>query len=98
MAPRSNTLTIQALVRGSAEHNPNGIALAAPGRQPLAYRQLLVQIAAVSETLHALGAGRGLRIATLLRSGPETAVLSLAAMSQATLAPINPDLTAAELE
>jgi acyl-CoA synthetase (AMP-forming)/AMP-acid ligase II/thioesterase domain-containing protein/acyl carrier protein len=90
--------TIAHLITAGIERNPTGVALAAPGREALAYRHLLEQTRTVSAALNDLGAGRGARIATLLPSGPETAVLSLAVMSHAALAPLNPDLTPTELE
>jgi len=98
MPPHGNKLILPAALRGGFERNSTGIAIEAPGREPLAYHQLLEQTRAVSRTLQALGVRPGVRVATLLRSGPETAVLSLAVMSCAALTPLNPDLTATELE
>jgi acyl-CoA synthetase (AMP-forming)/AMP-acid ligase II/thioesterase domain-containing protein/acyl carrier protein len=90
--------TVAHLIKAGVERNPTGVALAAPGRKPLVYQQLLEQTRSVSAALFDLGLGRGARTATLLPAGPETAVLSLALMSHAALAPLNPDLTPTELE
>ncbi len=79
-------LVEQARTRGSSA------AMLSPGRQTLSYEALSAQIEGTGAALAAMGIGRGARVALALANGPETAVLTLAAMVWATCAPLNPAL------
>lgn len=78
------------LVEGAARERPDATAIAAPGRSPLSYRRLSLQVQHVGEILTAMGLGRNDRIALVLPDGPEMAVAFLAIAARATAAPLNP--------
>ncbi|MEJ6021948.1 AMP-binding protein [Ramlibacter sp. PS4R-6] len=92
------TSTVLEQIERQAAATPDAIAIAAHGRSPLAYRQLVAHIRATAEALNRAGAGRGDRVGIVMPGGPEmaTAVLSVAAAAVAT--PVNPDFKQAEYE
>lgn len=67
-------------------------AILGPGRTLLTYRELYQCLQQAGAALAAAGQGRGNRIALALPDGPDLAVATLAAMSFATCAPLNPAL------
>ncbi|MFN0177993.1 MAG: acyl--CoA ligase [Gemmatimonadales bacterium] len=73
-------------------------ALLAPGRDPLTYAALREQVARTTAVLQARGLGRGDRVAIVLPNGPELAAAFLSIATGATAAPLNPALSAIELE
>jgi oxalate---CoA ligase len=83
-------LTIHHLLGAQAARTPDAIAIAAPGRTLLTYRQLLIQVDNVVKMLDLMGLGRGDRIAMVLPNGPEMAVAFLGVAAGATCAPLNP--------
>src|SRR6516162_8777120 len=83
----SQGASVRDLLRGQAEMNPDAIAIAAPGRPPLCYRDLCAQIDDTVAQLNAHGLGRNDRVAIVLPNGPEMAVAFLAVASGATAAP-----------
>lgn len=95
--PRPMRTVHQILLR-YAEHTPNGIAITAPGREPLTYQRLLQRVNRHACQLAAIGVRRTDRVAIVLPNGPETAVAVLSVMLGATCAPLNPGYRQAELE
>ena len=92
----ANADAIHRLIAARADRDPDAVAIAAPGRSPLAYDGLRRHLDETVGALNALGLGRGDRVALALPDGPETAVAFLAVASTAAAAPLNPALTAAE--
>lgn len=66
------------------------VALVAPGRPALTYRQLRDNVVALAGQLNSFGLGRGDRIAIAMGNGPEMALTFLATAMCATAAPLNP--------
>ena len=81
-----------------AARNADGIAIAAPGRPPLSYGRLRLQIDEVAKTLTTLGIGRCSRVALAVPNGPEMAVAFASVASCATCAPLNPAYGFAEFD
>ena len=86
------------LLRKSAVLNGAAPAIIAEGRKALSYGELLDLIDRTARVLIAMGIKASDRIVVVGSSGPEMAVLTLAVMSVAGCAPLNPLYTAAELE
>ncbi|OAD22414.1 hypothetical protein THIOM_001781, partial [Candidatus Thiomargarita nelsonii] len=59
-------LCLNKLLAAQLNRNPEAIAITAPGRTPLTYRQLNHHINHVVATLNTLGVGRNDRIAIVL--------------------------------
>ena len=74
------------------------IAISAPGRIPLTYRDLRVHVDATLASLNALGVGRNDRVAIVLDNGPEMATCYIACASCTASAPLNPGYRADEFE
>jgi acyl-CoA synthetase (AMP-forming)/AMP-acid ligase II/thioesterase domain-containing protein/acyl carrier protein len=94
---RMAELTVSRLIGEAGARHPQNIAIASPGRKPLTYAQLQDQMQLLGSQMKAAGITRGHRVATLLPAGPEAAVLSLAVMAHASLAPLNPGANRGEL-
>ena len=92
------SMSLSALVSSQAKRSPNAIAICAPGREPLTYARLAVQVSTVVKTLNANGVGRHDRVAIVLPNGPEMAVTFLAVAAGATSAPLNPAYRAKEFD
>ncbi|MCZ8543800.1 acyl--CoA ligase [Mesorhizobium qingshengii] len=73
-------------------------AISAPDRATLTHGGLRRLIAATAERLHALGIGRGDRVAIVLPNGPEMATAFVAVAATASTAPLNPAYRADELD
>jgi len=73
-----------------ADHPAEAPALGAPGRPWLSYGGLRAQSARTVAALHALGVGRGDRVAIVLPNGPEMASAFLTVAQAAATAPLNP--------
>ena len=73
-------------------------AISAPDRPTLTHGGLRRLIAATAERLHALGIGRGDRVAIVLPNGPEMATAFVAVAAAASTAPLNPAYRADELD
>ena len=84
------------LLDAQARCAPDAPAICAPGRRPLSYRGLWLQVSEAAGALGRMGPGRGDRVALVLPNGPEMAVAFLAAASCATCAPLNPAYRADE--
>jgi acyl-CoA synthetase (AMP-forming)/AMP-acid ligase II len=84
--------SIYNLLKSVAERNASAIAIAAPDRQPLAYRRLLRQVEDTVRALASAGLSRNDRVALVLPNGPEMAVAFLAVAS-GQHAPLNPAYT-----
>jgi acyl-CoA synthetase (AMP-forming)/AMP-acid ligase II len=70
---------------------PAQVAIAAPGRSSMTYRNLIQRLSRIQEALHDLGIGRNDRVALALPPGPELAVALLGVASTATCVPMPPD-------
>lgn len=81
--------TLARLIEAAVDRHGRRLAILAPGREPLTYRQLGEVLADAARTLAAAGYGRGSRIAVALPTGPEFAVAVLAVACAATCAPLN---------
>ncbi|MCA0013833.1 acyl--CoA ligase [Mesorhizobium sp. B292B1B] len=73
-------------------------AILAPERTTLTHGGLRSLIAATAGQLHALGIGRGDRVAIVLPNGPEMATSFVAVAATAATAPLNPAYRADELD
>jgi oxalate---CoA ligase len=87
--------TLQQLLAGGADA---AIAISAPGRPALTYRELRTLIAGTLASLNALGVGRNDRVGIVLNNGPEMATCYMACASGTTSAPLNPAYRADEFE
>lgn len=94
--PTPYPLCISHLLAERAERTPEALALLAPGRAPLTYGRLWQLVDDVVQQLHALGVGRGDRVAVVLPNGPEMAVAALAVAAEAICVPLNPAYGARE--
>jgi acyl-CoA synthetase (AMP-forming)/AMP-acid ligase II/acyl carrier protein len=90
--------TVYQLLHGWAKETPEAVALLAPGREPITYRQLFEQIDATIKSLREIGLGRNDRIAIVLPNGVETAALLLGVACAAICAPLNPSYRENEFE
>ncbi|MCJ7706422.1 MAG: AMP-binding protein, partial [Anaerolineales bacterium] len=90
--------SIPQLIREQALRTPEGVAVEAPGRLPLTYRDLWIQVEKQAGALREYGLSGTDRVAMVLPNGPEVAVAFLAAASCAACAPLNPEYRAPELE
>jgi acyl-CoA synthetase (AMP-forming)/AMP-acid ligase II/thioesterase domain-containing protein/acyl carrier protein len=86
------------MVRGAAERDPDGIAIAAPGYPALAYERLWLYLQEVQDALARSGVGRNDRVAVVAPGGPTPASIFLTVAASAICAPLNPALRAAEFE
>jgi acyl-CoA synthetase (AMP-forming)/AMP-acid ligase II len=91
-------LCISRLLAERAERAPDAPALLAPERVPLTYGRLYQHVDDVVQRLHAMGMGRGTRVAVVLPNGPEMAVATLAVAASAICAPLNPAYERREFE
>ncbi|MEI9417700.1 AMP-binding protein, partial [Mesorhizobium sp. Cs1321R2N1] len=73
-------------------------AILAPDRPTLTHGGLRALIKATATQLHALGIGRGDRVAIVLPNGPEMATAFVAVAATASTAPLNPAYRADELD
>ncbi len=90
--------TVHRLLESHAARMPDATAIIAPGRSPLSYRELLRQTQYVVSVLNSAGVGRNDVVAVALPNGPELATALFGVMAGATCAPLNPALTAVELD
>lgn len=89
---------IGALLAFHARTIPAAPALLAPGRPPLTYGALGAGIAHLVQTLRGHGIAPGDRIAVALPRGADSALALIAVASSCACVPVNPDLTADELQ
>src|SRR4029450_5971493 len=89
---------IPQMLADHAAHNPDALALLAPGRPPLTYSRLHQHIHDVRQMLQAIGLGRHDRIAVVLPNGPERAVACLSMSAVATCVPLNPACGSSEFD
>jgi amino acid adenylation domain-containing protein len=98
-AAEAETLAdIGSLLAFHARTMPAAPALLAPGRPPLNYGALGARIAHLVQTLRGLGIAPGDRIAVALPRGADSALALIAVASSCACVPVNPDLTADELQ
>jgi acyl-CoA synthetase (AMP-forming)/AMP-acid ligase II len=89
------TDTVLRLLESGRDGDP---AVLASGREPLTFGELRARVEGAVTSLRAHGIGLGDRVAIALPNGPELATLFLAVAGCAVAAPLNPALTATELE
>ncbi|MET4069814.1 amino acid adenylation domain-containing protein [Bradyrhizobium sp. S3.2.6] len=89
---------IGGLLAFHARTMPAAPALLAPGRPPLNYGALGARTAHLVQTLRGLGIAPGDRIAVALPRGADSALALIAVASSCACVPVNPDLTADELQ
>ncbi|WP_027532798.1 non-ribosomal peptide synthetase [Bradyrhizobium sp. WSM3983] len=89
---------IGSLLAFHARTTPEAPALLAPGRPPLIYGALGAGIAHLVQTLRGRGIAPGDRIAVALPRGADSALALIAVASSCACVPVNPDLTADELQ
>src|ERR1700687_4767429 len=89
---------IYGLLEKWARETPDACAILAPGSPPLTYNGLYLRVNQAIADLHAMGIGRGDRVAIVLPNSPEMAVPLLAVASTATCAPLNPSYRSTEFE
>ncbi len=87
--------TIGELLRAG---NDSDVALLAPERDPLTYRELRAHIGRTVAALNRLGIGRNDRVAIVLPNGPEMAAAFVSMAAGATTAPLNPAFRREEFE
>ncbi len=73
-------------------------AILAPGRKPASYGMLLACAKDTVRALRSAGIGRSDRVAVVLPNGPEAAAAIISVAAGAVCAPLNPGLTADELQ
>jgi acyl-CoA synthetase (AMP-forming)/AMP-acid ligase II/thioesterase domain-containing protein/acyl carrier protein len=82
--------TIYEFLRFRAEQSADAVAILAPGRLPLTYKELLNQVERTAATLKAGGITAHDRIGIVIPGGPELATAFLSVASVATAIPLNP--------
>jgi len=97
-AARTDASCIHDLISEVASRKPDAIAIAAPGRRPLPYRRLLLQLDDTVRALSGAGLERTDRVALVMPNGPEMAAAFLGVAAGATCAPLNPAYREEELE
>ena len=90
--------SIERLLAGQAERQPEAAALMFSGRPPITYRSLHEQVTGIRTSLRAAGVASDDRVAIVHPNGPGMAVAFLGVASAATCAPLNPTYAAAEFD
>jgi len=90
--------TVAELIQMHAAASPQAPAIVLPNRAVLSYGALQRQIDDIGAELKRAGIGPGNRVAIVLPDGSELAVAIVAVACHATAVPLNPNLTAAELD
>jgi acyl-CoA synthetase (AMP-forming)/AMP-acid ligase II/thioesterase domain-containing protein/acyl carrier protein len=90
--------TIGAIIRRNAARWPDRAAIVASREVSLTYAMLCREVDRIGVQLRAAGASRTSRIGVLLPDGPELAVAITAIACYAIAVPLNPSLTATELD
>ena len=93
-----SSATILDIVRSSASHDPERVAILAAGRPDCSYDQLVRHVEETQLALARCGLAPGDRVAVVLPNGPEMAAAFLAVSAAATCAPLNPTYREQELE
>jgi oxalate---CoA ligase len=81
--------SIVSVIADRAAHNPDAVALLAPGRRPLTYARLHAEVREIAHAFSAIGIGKNDRIAVVLPNGPEKVLSFLATSAVGTCAPLN---------
>lgn len=90
--------TISSAIRLQAALCPERVAIACSGLPPFSFGELAAAIERIGRQFHAVGIGAASRVGILLPNGPEAAVTAVAAAAHTICYPLNPALSAAELE
>jgi len=90
--------SIERLLAGQAERQPEAAALMFSGGAPITYRSLHEQVTGIRTSLRAAGVASDDRVAIVHPNGPGMAVAFLGVASAATCAPLNPTYAAAEFD
>lgn len=78
------------LVDRRARQDPEAVAIAAPGRRPLRYRDLRLQVDTIGSALRNWDVTENKRVAVAMPNGPEMAVAFVGVSAFAVCAPLNP--------
>jgi len=89
---------LHGLLEHCANAIPDAAAITAPGRKPLTYQHLLIEIEKNAGALTNMGIRRNERVALVLPNGPETATAFLSVSACATSAPLNPGYRTEEFD
>jgi acyl-CoA synthetase (AMP-forming)/AMP-acid ligase II len=87
---QSNLCLLYCLIHEHAEKTPDALAILAPGKEPISYRQLADQLETIAVQLNRMGFRSSDRVAVALPNSPEMATAFLAISSVCTCAPLNP--------
>src|SRR5689334_19073638 len=90
--------TIGDVLAFRAARDPEATAILCAGLEPLSFGNLVRRIQEIGAQLRAAGIGPASRVGIGLQRGPEAALLSVAVCCSATLLPLNPNLSTADLE
>ena len=85
-------------IRRNAAAKPEAMAIVSSGYQPMSYRQLAAQFDAFAAALHSAGLGRASRVAIGLKDAPQAALAIVSVCCAAVAVPLDPNLTAVEIE
>ena len=92
-ARRHSFACLQDLLSDYGRNAPDRLAILAPGRLPMTYGALWMQVNDVVRGLRSAGVGRTDRVAVVLPDGPEAAVAMVAVAAGAVCVPLNPGFT-----
>jgi oxalate---CoA ligase len=81
-----------------AARDPDATAIVCSGLGSLSFSDLVHRIRQIGAQLLAAGIGPGSRVGIALQRGPEAALLNVGVSSLATVLPLNPSLSSAELQ
>ena len=90
--------TISGALRLQAALHPDRVAIACSGLPPLTFGELTRTMERIGDDLRGMGIGAGSRVGILLPNGPEAALVAVALSAHAICYPLNPELSASELQ
>ena len=98
MALKVELKSVGQAIRRNAAAKPEAMAIVSSGYQPMSYRQLAAQFDAFAAALHSAGLGRASRVAIGLKDAPQAALAIVSVCCAAVAVPLDPNLTAVEIE
>jgi oxalate---CoA ligase len=90
--------TLAEAIASHAASRPRSLAIVIEDRKPLTYRALAQQVERVGSALRSAGIGAKNRVAIAMPDGGDLAITIAAVACHATVVPLNPRLTAAEID
>ncbi len=97
-ASKGGLKSIGEVIRGNAAAKPETMAIVSSVYQPLSYRQLVTQFDDFAAALYGAGLGRQSRVAIGLKDAPQAALAIVSVCCTAVAVPLDPNLTAVEIE